>query len=235
MSEVGYASRRKSEELISQGMVKVNGRTAHIGDTVNPDNDIVTVNGRKIRKSVDPVYILLNKPRGFITTTSDEAGRKCVTDLVKDINVRLYPVGRLDRLSEGALILTNDGEFTNIVTHPSNHVQKVYRVTVRQLVTDLSLKPFNDGIMIEGRLTFPAETHIVSAENGRSVFNVTLHEGRNRQIRKMCEAIGLEVSRLKRISIGSVELGTLPTGRYRHLTEKEVMSLMNGKKVHGNA
>ena len=226
LADAGVASRRKSEELIAQGLVRVNNRTAKIGDSVDPKKDTVTVSGKRVNKAKNLYYILLNKPRGFVTTTDDDLGRKCVTELVSDIKARLYPVGRLDRVSEGALLLTNDGNFANAMMHPSHHVPKTYRVTVRSEIMKSQAEKLASGIDLDGRMTAPAEVNILEKSEGRSVVEIVLYEGRNRQIRRMCEAIGLEVSRLKRTAIGNVRLGTLPVGKYRELTEKEVHSLL---------
>lgn len=227
MADLGIASRRKSEQMIADGMVKVNGRVATIGDKVNPKKDKVTVKGRKIAAGARAkrYYIMLNKPRGYVTTMSDEMGRKCVAELVKDIPARIYPVGRLDRDSEGLLLMTNDGEFANKVTHPSKHVYKVYRVTVRPAINEEQLVEMSSGMVIDGRKTAPAEVRVVQREEGRCVLEIILREGRNRQIRKMCEQLGLEVPRLKRIAVGQVKLGGLKSGAWRELTKDEVYRL----------
>jgi len=227
MADLGIASRRKSEQMIADGMVKVNGRTAAIGDKVNPKRDKVTVRGRKIAAGAKAkrYYIMLNKPRGYVTTMSDEMGRKCVAELVKDIPARIYPVGRLDRDSEGLLLMTNDGEFANRVTHPSKHVYKVYRVTVRPAINEEQLVEMSSGMVIDGKKTAPAEVRVVQREEGRCVLEIILREGRNRQIRKMCEQLGLEVPRLKRIAVGQVKLGGLKSGAWRELTKDEVHRL----------
>lgn len=227
MADLGIASRRKSEQMIADGMVKVNGRTAVIGDKVNPKRDKVTVRGRKIAAGAKAkrYYIMLNKPRGYVTTMSDEMGRKCVAELVKDIPARIYPVGRLDRDSEGLLLMTNDGEFANRVTHPSKHVYKVYRVTVRPAINEEQLVEMSSGMVIDGKKTAPAEVRVVQREEGRCVLEIILREGRNRQIRKMCEQLGLEVPRLKRIAVGQVKLGGLKSGAWRDLTKDEVHRL----------
>lgn len=227
MADLGIASRRKSEQMIADGMVKVNGRTATIGDKVNPKRDKVTVRGRKIAAGAKAkrYYIMLNKPRGYVTTMSDEMGRKCVAELVKDIPARIYPVGRLDRDSEGLLLMTNDGEFANRVTHPSKHVYKVYRVTVRPAINEEQLVEMSSGMVIDGKKTAPAEVRVVQREEGRCVLEIILREGRNRQIRKMCEQLGLEVPRLKRIAVGQVKLGGLKSGAWRELTKDEVHRL----------
>lgn len=226
LADCGVASRRKSEELIEQGKVKVNSRVAQIGDKVNPKKDDITVSGKKIVKTKSYTYIMLHKPRGFITTMNDEMGRKCVAELVKDVGARVYPVGRLDRESEGLLLMTNDGEFANAMTHPTKHVPKTYRVTVRPSITDEQITALMTGIVIEDRMTAPAEVRVITKEEGRVVLEIVLYEGRNRQIRKMCEALGLEVARLKRTAVGSVKLGMLPQGKWRELKEDEVHKLM---------
>ena len=234
LSQCAVASRRKSEELILAGKVKVNGRVAGIGDKVNPKRDTVTVSGKKVLFSKKCYYIMLHKPRGFITTMEDEMGRKCVAELVKDVGARVYPVGRLDRDSEGLLLMTNDGDFANHLTHPSKHVPKTYRVTVRPGITDEQLVAFSEGIEIDGRLTSPAEAHVIDKTENRVVLEIILHEGRNRQIRRMCEALGLEVARLKRTHIGSIKLGMLPQGKWRELTEDEVhrLKVSSGMRVN---
>ena len=226
LAESGVASRRKSEELIESGKVKVNGHVASIGDKINPKRDTVTVSGKKIIKQTEHTYIVLHKPRGFITTMSDEMDRKCVAELIKDVKCRVFPVGRLDRDSEGMLLFTNDGDFANALTHPTKHVPKTYRVTVRPSISEDQLTALTEGIIIDDRKTAPAEVHVVTKEENRVVLEIILYEGRNRQIRKMCEEVGLEVARLKRTAIGSIKLGMLKQGSWRHLTDDEVRKLM---------
>ncbi len=229
LSECGVASRRKSEDLIRMGKVKVNGKIASIGDKIDPYNDKVTVSGRKVTYTARPSfrYIMLNKPRGVLTTMSDERGRRCVADLIRDIPERVYPVGRLDKDSEGLLLLTNDGEFANHLMHPKKHINKVYRVSVRPDVTDEQVERLSSGVVIDGRMTAPAGVRVVSRDKkeGKAVLEIVIHEGRNRQIRKMCDAVGLSVSRLKRTAIGAVKLGGLKLGMYRDLSEPEVKKL----------
>ena len=225
LSEAGVASRRKAEDMIRSGKVKVNGYAAQIGDSVDPKKDTVTVSGKKIRKETNLRYILLNKPRGYVTTTDDDLGRKCVLELVSDVKERIYPVGRLDRVSEGALILTNDGEFANAMMHPSKHVAKTYRVTVRPEITSEKVDVLSTGVMLDGRLTAPCEVSVIQKEEGRAVLEIVLHEGRNRQIRRMCEAVDLEVARLRRVAVGPIKLGMLQTGEWRDLTQQEIDSL----------
>lgn len=226
LAECGVASRRKSEELIAAGKVKVNGHVAQIGDKIDPRRDLVTVRGKKVRKTQRNYYILLHKPRGYVTTVSDELGRKTVMDLVRDIDARLYPVGRLDKDSEGLLLLTNDGAFANALTHPRHAYSKKYRVTIRGKVDDSALLQLREGIDLDGRMTAPCDVTVLTAEENRTVLEFVLHEGRNRQIRRMCEAVNLEVIRLKRIAVGSLKLGMLPAGKWRELTDNEVQKLM---------
>ncbi len=225
LADAGVASRRESEELILRGSVKVNGVVAQIGDKVDIKKDKVMVNGKRIIVPKKNVYIMLHKPRGYVSTMEDELGRKSLKDLVSDIPERVYPVGRLDRDSEGLIIMTNDGEFTNTIIHPSKHVPKTYRVTVRPDVTEEQLAQFNIGMDIDGYKTKPADAFVISKKPGRVVLEIVLYEGRNRQIRNMCEKLGLEVARLKRVAIGSVKLGMLQPGKWRMLTDEEVKKL----------
>lgn len=227
IADAGIASRRKAEELISAGAVTVNGRMASLGDKADPRRDKINVAGRDIvlKKDAKKYYIMLHKPRGFITTMSDEAGRKCVAELVDEVPARLFPVGRLDRESEGMLFMTNDGAFANMISHPSTHFPKSYRVTVRPKMTDDQLTRLTTGVVIDGRMSMPASVRVVKAEPDRTVLEIVLEEGRNRQIRKMCEAIGLEVARLKRTAIGPVKLGMLQPGKWRELTPEEMRSI----------
>ncbi len=216
-------------------MVKVNGSVAQIGDSVDPKKDTVLVRGKKVAKQSSMRYILLNKPRGYVTTTDDDLGRKCVLELVKDVKERIYPVGRLDRVSEGALIMTNDGAFANAMMHPSKHVPKTYRVTVRPEPTAEQVDILATGVELDGRLTAPADVYVISKEEGRAVLEIVLREGRNRQIRRMCESQGLEVARLRRVAVGPIKLGMLQTGQWRDLTPAEVESLFKaaGLKING--
>ncbi len=237
LSEAGVASRRKAEEMIRNGAVKVNGAVAQIGDSVDPKKDTVLVKGKKVIKQGGMRYILLNKPRGYVTTTDDDLGRKCVLELVKDVKERIYPVGRLDRVSEGALILTNDGAFANAMMHPSKHVPKTYRVTVRPEPTAEQVEILSTGVELDGRLTAPADVYVIAKDEGRAVLEIVLREGRNRQIRRMCESQGLEVARLRRVAVGPIKLGMLQTGQWRDLTADEVNSLFKaaGMKTGGGA
>lgn len=228
LSESGYCSRRKAEELIAGGLVRVNGRVAGLGDKAD-DKDVIMVEGERLRytKKRRKIYIMLNKPRGYVTTMSDELDRRCVTELLTGLSERVYPIGRLDRNSEGLLLFTNDGKFANDIMHPSRHVSKTYRVTVRSAVSDEQVVSLTEGVMLDGKMTLPATVSVESDAPGRSVLRITIREGRNRQIRRMCEAVGLEVARLRRTSIGPVKLGMLKPGTWRELTPEEVRALRN--------
>ncbi len=228
IADSGYCSRRKAEALISQGRVKLNGRPIKLGDKCG-FRDIITIDGERIYmpKKKNFIYIMLNKPRGYVTTVSDELDRRCVMDLISDIEERVYPVGRLDRNSEGLLLFTNDGEFANSIMHPSRHISKTYRVTVRPDISDEQLVRLSEGIEIDGRKTLPANVVVKEKQPGRVVMLITIKEGRNRQIRKMCEAVGLEVARLRRISIGPLKLGMLKPGTWRELTAEELRAIRN--------
>ncbi len=227
LSECGVASRRKAEELIAAGKVKVNGRIAHIGDTVDPKRDKVSVQGKNVVTVKEKVYIMLHKPRGFITTMSDERDRKCVAQLVKDVPCKVFPVGRLDKDSEGLLFLTNDGDFANKLTHPSSHVNKTYRVTVKGTVNDEQLDKLCTGILLDGVKTLPCDVFVAERKSDRTVLMFIIHEGKNRQIRRMCEQVSLEVLRLKRTEIAGVKLGMLGQGKWRDLNERELHRLMS--------
>ena len=226
IAESGLCSRRKAEEYIKQGKVKVNGRVASIGDGATL-KDVISVDGERIylSKKREKYYIMLNKPRGYVTTMSDELDRRCVTELLDDFPERVYPIGRLDRNSEGLLLFTNDGKFANDIMHPSRHVSKTYRVTVRPGITDEQLVQLSEGVVIDDRKTLPANVTVLAQEQGRVVLQIVIREGRNRQVRKMCEAVGLEVARLKRTAIGPVKLGMLKPGTYRELSSEELRAL----------
>ena len=227
LSEAGVCSRRKAEEYIVLGKVKVNGKPATLGDKVDPYRDKILFCNKKVYIKDQKTYIMLNKPRGFVTTLSDELGRKNVADLTKDVGTRLFPVGRLDKDSEGLLLMTNDGEFANKLTHPKSHVSKVYRVTVAEKTTEDMLIKLCGGIEIDGRKTLPCEVNIIETKPDRTVLQFRIFEGRNRQIRKMCEQVGLTVKRLKRTEIAGVKLGMLKLGDWRPLNEKEMRHLTN--------
>ncbi len=239
LASCGVASRRKAEELIIAGRVTVNGRRAQLGDSALPGKDRIAVDGEPIAFSEEKIYLALHKPRGFVTTMSDEKDRRCVAMLVENVGQRVYPVGRLDKDSEGLLLMTNDGEFANLVAHPKKHIAKTYRVTVRPAVTEEQLARIAVGIEIEGRKTAPAKVRVLEQQQGRVVLEIVLYEGRNREIRKMCEVLGLEVARLKRVAVGPVRLSMLPQGKYRELAKEEIRGLLaeakkeGGRKEHG--
>lgn len=223
ISSAGLASRRAAEELIKQGRVKVNGETASLGMSADPELDDIRVNGKRLRISGTRVYIMLNKPRGYVTTLSDEKGRKAVAELVKGAGRRLYPVGRLDLNSEGLLIMTDDGEAANALMHPSHEVGKTYRVTVSGREPEAAVRELEALREVEGEPIRPAQVSFAGETGeGKYMLDVTIHEGRNRQVRKMCAAAGLEVRRLVRIAEGELSLGGLQTGKWRHLTSEEL-------------
>ena len=229
IADSGICSRRKAEEFIAQGRVKINGRPCKVGDKADPIKDIVSIDGeRVVFERKNPYrYILLNKPRGYVTTMSDELDRKCVTELLDGVDARVYPIGRLDKNSEGLLLFTNDGNFANEIMHPSKHVTKTYRVTVRPDVDDDVLVKLSEGVVIDGRKTLPCTVLVLDKQPGRTVLQMTISEGRNRQIRKMCEAVGLEVARLKRTAVGPIKLGMLKPGTWRDLKPEELRALRN--------
>ncbi len=227
IADSGYCSRRRAEQYIQNGEVKVNGRPCSIGDKADPRNDLITVNGEKIKSDgVTLRYIKLYKPRGYVTTMSDEQGRKTVTDLLDGIEERVYPIGRLDRTSEGLLLLTNDGAFANDIMHPTKHVAKTYRVTVAEKVTEEQVNKLMSGVEIEPNvMTRPCVVNILIEEEERTVLEFIIKEGKNRQIRRMCEAVNLTVKRLRRTSIAGVKLGMLKPGEYADLTKEEMRIL----------
>lgn len=228
LAQAGIASRRKAEQLIIDGRVTVNGRPARLGDSARPGKDAIAVDGRPIALGGGRIYLALYKPRGFVTTMEDERGRRCVAELVEDVPGRVFPVGRLDKDSEGLLIMTNDGALANAVAHPRTHVAKTYRVTLRPGISEEQLVRISTGIMLDGRMTAPAKARVLEQQPGRAVVEIVLYEGRNREIRRMCETLGLEVARLKRTAIGPVRLGMLPQGKHRELTREEVAGLLAG-------
>ncbi len=219
------ASRRASEELIVQGRVSINGNVVTELGTKVKDGDSVTVDGKPIKLKNKKLYIMLNKPAGCVTTVSDERGRKTVMDYVEDIGERIYPVGRLDYNTQGLLILTNDGDFTYAVTHPKHEKEKVYEAVVSGIMLHGATDKLERGVYIDGKKTSPAKVEVKEHRRNTSLVQIAIHEGRNRQVRKMCEAVGHEVLALKRISIAGVELGRLDEGRWRHLTEVEINKL----------
>lgn len=233
LSSAGIASRRKCEELILEGKVLVNENTVtELGTKVNPETDEVIYNGKKVELPEEKhVYILLNKPIGYVTTANDQFGRDTVLDLVKKVNKRIVPVGRLDMFTSGALILTDDGDFVYKVTHPKHEITKTYTVTVRGIVEERDVQKLRDGVIIdEDYTTKPAEAKIIKIdkEKNQSRMEIKIHEGKNRQIRKMCEAIGRKVLALHRTKIGNIGVKDLKIGTWRFLNDKEVKSILNG-------
>ena len=229
LADAGFCSRRKAEQLISEGRVQRNGRPVGLGDKASP-RDIITVDGKKVvvPKKKHMRYIMLHKPRGYVTTVSDELDRRCVMDLLDDVPERVFPIGRLDRNSEGLLLFTNDGAFANGIMHPSREVAKTYRVTVRPPVSEEQLAQMSAGVTLDdGFKTAPANIVTQVTEPTRVVLLVTIHEGKKREVRRMCDAVGLEVARLRRISIGPVKLGMLKPGEWRDLSTEELRALRN--------
>ncbi|MBR6816451.1 MAG: rRNA pseudouridine synthase [Clostridia bacterium] len=230
MAAAGVASRRKSEELIKKGVVRVNGRFVYDPATnVNPEIDEIYVSGRKIRIPDEKIYIMLNKPVGCVSTCHDDKGRRTVLDYVKGIDQRIYPIGRLDFTTEGLLLLTNDGELANKLMHPSHEVTKRYYVVVDSYVSQDEITQLERGVVIEGGKTAPARIKVMNATPERTELTIIIHEGRNRQVRRMFETVGKNVVFLKRISVGDINLGPLKKGKYRMLTNEEVAYLKSIK------
>ena len=221
----GLCSRRQAEKWIEEGRVRVNGNTARLGDTADLSEDVIEVDGKRLPKAVKRVYLMLNKPRGFVTTLSDEKGRKNAAGLVAGCGVRVYPVGRLDMDSEGLLLFTNDGEFANLMMHPKHEVDKTYRVWVTNFAPE-KLEALGQPIELDGYQIKKPKIRPVRMEPTRAIVDVTIHEGRNRQVRRMCQAAGLEVARLVRISEGSLRLGDLKSGTWRYLEPRELAQLL---------
>ena len=228
LANCGVASRRKCEEYIIQGKVKVNGETiTQLGIKINPEKDIVEFENKIIKEKSKKVYILLNKPIGYVTTAKDQFGRDTVLDLVK-VKERIVPVGRLDMYTSGALILTDDGEFMYKVTHPKHEIEKTYTVTVKGIVQQSEVEKLRQGVEIEDYITKPAKVKILKtdAERNMSRLEITIHEGKNRQVRKMCEAVGRSVLALHRSKIGSIGVKDLELGKWRYLNLKEIEQLL---------
>ena len=224
LSARGLCSRRSAEELILEGRVTCNGAVAKLGDTADPELDEIKVDGKLLPAASGYVYIMLNKPRGYVTTLSDEKGRPNAAQLI-DCGTRVYPVGRLDMDSEGLLLFTNDGEFANRLMHPKHEVDKTYRVLVAGY-SEEKLEKLKQPIELDGyRIRTPGIKLLRTREKGQAQLLVTIHEGRNRQVRRMCDAAGMKVLRLQRISEGSVKLGNLELGKWRHLTQEELAYL----------
>ncbi len=228
LADMGLCSRRQAERIILEGRVKLNGHPVKLGDKMDMHEDVLSVDGRTIRppKKKEYKYYMLHKPRGYITTSSDDRGRKTVMELIKDIPERVYPVGRLDKDSEGLLLFTNDGALANALTHPSHQVAKMYRVTVHPAATEEQVVALANGVVLDdGTKTLPAIIRVVAEDEDRTVMEMSIKEGKNRQIRRMCRAVGLDVARLSRKSVGAVKLGMLAPGKYRELKPSEILAL----------
>lgn len=227
IAQAGLASRRKAEELIEQGKIKVNGQVVREqGLKVDPVEDKIEVSGKLLKTKDENVYFLLNKPKGYVTTVSDPQGRPTVLDLIKT-PTRVYPVGRLDFATEGLLLMTNDGDLTYRLTHPSHEIEKVYHALVKGIPRESALRELQRGVVLDDGMTAPAKVKVLKQEGGNTLLEVIIHEGRNRQVRRMCEHIGHPVIRLERVALGNLTLQGLKRGKYRSLTEKEVIELKN--------
>jgi len=228
LANCGVASRRKCEEYILQGKVKVNGKTVtELGTKINTEKDIIEFENKPVKESSKHVYILLNKPIGYVTTADDQFGRDTVLDLVK-VRERIVPVGRLDMYTSGALILTNDGDFVYKVTHPKHEIEKTYTVTVKGIVQNSEVEQLRNGVQIEDYTTKPAKVKILKTDTEKDIsrLEITIHEGKNRQVRRMCEAVGRKVLALHRSKIGNIGVKDLELGKWRYLSSKEVQQLM---------
>lgn len=233
LAAAGIASRRASEELIVAGRVHVNGEVAELGRKVDPEHDVVTVDGERVNVDPDRVYLMLNKPQGVVTTVDDPEGRPTVMDLI-NLPQRLYPVGRLDQDTEGLLLLTNDGELTNALTHPSFGVERVYLVLVPGPVRNLTLAQLREGVELEDGLARPVRAKVLETQRSKALLEIVMTEGRKREVRRMLGALGLKVERLARVSYGGVELGDLRQGKWRFLNQAEV-SLLQSAVGRGKA
>jgi 23S rRNA pseudouridine2605 synthase len=230
LAKAGIASRRKAEELIRQGKVTVDGRVVtEMGIQVDPEQQRIEFDGKPVTVEEKKVYVLLHKPAGYVSTVHDPQGRPIVTELIKGIEERIFPVGRLDLDTEGALLLTNDGELAQKILHPSHEVNKTYRATVKGKPSKKKVEMLSRGIDIDGRKTWPALVKVLSAGSRETTLQITIHEGRKRQVRKMCEAVGHPVLKLKRIAYGKLKLGNLAPGKFRFLSKKD-LQLIFAKK-----
>ena len=224
ISTIGMMSRRAAEKEITMGSFKVNGVVADLGMKIDPTKDKITYRNKPLEmpKTDRKVYVMLNKPKGYVTTLSDDKSRKCVAELVKDVNTRVYPVGRLDMYSEGLLLFTNDGELANKLTHPKHHIPKIYHVKLKGEITPEQLKRLRSPMVIDDYEIQPVNCEIITRRDNSTVVRMELFEGRNRQIRKMCEMCELEITKLQRVAIGNIKLGDLGLGKWRHLTKSQI-------------
>lgn len=230
ISAAGLMSRRAAEQALIDGRVTVNGVLASLGDKADVDIDEIRVDGKLLPSTEKKLYIMLNKPKGYVCTLSDEKGRRNVTELVKELGQRIYPVGRLDMYSEGLLLLTNDGNFANRVMHPSHNISKTYLTWVEGEDIGLAMEYLRYPMEIDGYVISPAEVELYELFSGGAVLSITIHEGRNRQVRKMCDMVGLKVRRLLRVREGGLELGDLKSGAWRHLTAEEIAMINSGEE-----
>lgn len=229
LATCGLGSRRSVEELIKKGLISINNKVVTDLSFDVSSSDIVKYNGKNLSLVEDKVYIMLNKPRCYITSTKDDQGRKVVLDLLKGCKHKVFPVGRLDYNTEGLLLLTNDGDWANNITHPSNHIAKTYAVSTKYMLTNKQLNQIRNGIIIDNRRTLPAKINLVDKDDSHYFYHITIYEGRNREIRKMFEFLELKIYSLKRLQIGNLLLGDLEEGKYRYLNKKEINKVFEGE------
>ena len=229
LATCGLGSRRSVEDLIKKGLISINDKVVcDLSFDVSSD-DIVKYKGKTVSLVEDKVYIMLNKPKCYITSTKDEQGRKVVLDLLKGCKYKVFPVGRLDYNTEGLLLLTNDGDWANNITHPSNHISKTYAVSTKYMLTNKQLNQIRNGIVIDDRRTLPAKINLVDKDEKHYYYHITIYEGRNREIRKMFEFLELKIYSLKRLQIGDLSLGNLEEGKFRYLDKKEINKVFEGE------
>ena len=222
LASCGLGSRRKVEELITQRKIKINGKIAESLSMDIKDKDVVCYNGKELKLASNKVYIMLNKPKCYITSMKDDRDRKIVIDLLKDCKEKVFPVGRLDYNTQGLLLLTNDGDWANEIIHPSKHISKTYEVKIKYLLSNKQMNQIRNGIIIDGKRTLPAKVELIDHNDNYYIYHITIYEGRNREIRKMFEFFELKIYSLKRLSIGSLLLGDLPEGKYKYLRKDEI-------------
>ncbi len=232
LAECGIGSRRTIERLIQEGRITVNGNIVPLGYKINPETDKICLDNELLQSTIpEKIYILLNKPKGVVTTVSDELGRPTVLDLVKNLKARVFPVGRLDLDVEGALLLTNDGELTNRLLHPSSEVPKTYIAVVKGFITTRAIKELESGVFLEDGKTSPAKVKVISQSLAKSIIQITIHEGKKREVKRMCCAVGYPILSLKRITFAGISINNLPVGKWRYLTSEEITYL---KKLSQN-